>query len=117
MDWALLGTSISLGSLLGITFIAIASTVVITAFRKGTSDDKSIFCTTYKFSNRNYTVLRHIGRESRAETVTEQQEMDIHVSKNAVYEVVRNSYAYNFMMKDNVAYSGTVDLEAEYEYI
>lgn len=63
------------------------------------------------------TVLRHIGRESRAETVTEQQEMDIHVSKNAVYEVVRNSYAYDFMLKDNVAYSGTADLESEYEYI
>lgn len=79
--------------------------------------NQSFIIITYKFYNRNYTVLRHIGREGRAETVNEQQERDIHVSKNAVYEVVRNSYAYDFMLKDNVAYSGTVDLEAEYEYI
>ena len=45
--------------------------------------------------------------------------MDIRVSKNAVYEVVRNSYAYNFMLKDNVAYSGTADntTTSDYEYI
>lgn len=62
--------------------------------------------------------MRHIGRESRAET-TEQQEMEIHVSKNAVYEVARNSYAYNFMLKDNVAYTSTADTTTttDYEYI
>ena len=65
----------------------------------------------------------HIGcrqtqTESRAETV-EEQERDIQVSKNAVYEVVRNSYAYNFMLRDNVAYcsSSIADTTSDYEYI
>ena len=45
--------------------------------------------------------------------------MDIHVSKNVVYEVVRNSYAYNdVMLKDNVAYSTAADTTtSDYEYI
>ena len=78
---------------------------------------KPIFCVKCITQNHNYTVLRHIARESRAER-TEQQEMEIQVSKNAVYEVTRNSYAYNFMLKDNVAYSSTADTStSDYEYI
>ena len=69
----------------------------------------------------SYTILkgfRYIWRESKAKTV-EQQQMDIHVSKNVVYEVVRNSYAYNdVMLKDNVAYSTAADTTtSDYEYI
>lgn len=43
MDWILLGICISLGSLLEITLVIIASTVAITAFKKG-RDDKSVIC-------------------------------------------------------------------------
>jgi hypothetical protein len=60
-----------------------------------------------------------IEEESKPETV-EQQEMDIHVSKNVVYEAVRNSYAHNVVLKDNVAYSSAADTiytTSNYEYI
>ena len=43
-DWILLGICVSLGSLLGITLIAFASSVAITGFRKGTDDKIHLLC-------------------------------------------------------------------------